>query len=170
MGPHLPVSPVGLLGVEGTEDEEGNVWLWLWLWLWLCHGLSLVPASLPSQPVSPTGNRVSTGLDPSHLISCVRLRAGVIRGSVANCNSRHSVSRAGPFLIIPLGHRIVSQGLVITAALQVSNPEPHTLLGTTVLDALLLGHRAGGPKEKGAGGAGQSRGTLLPAEGVAASP
>ena len=166
MGPHLPVSPVGLLGVEGTEDEEGNVWLWLWL----CHGLSLVPASLPSQPVSPTGNRVSTGLDPSHLISCVRLRAGVIRGSVANCNSRHSVSRAGPFLIIPLGHRIVSQGLVITAALQVSNPEPHTLLGTTVLDALLLGHRAGGPKEKGAGGAGQSRGTLLPAEGVAASP
>ena len=65
---------------------------------------------------------------------------------------------------------LVSQGLVITAALQASNPEPHTLLGTTVLDALLLGHRAGGPKEKGAGGAGQSRGTLLPAEGVAASP
>lgn len=65
---------------------------------------------------------------------------------------------------------LVSQGPVVTAALQASNPEPHTLWGATVPDAMLpLGHRAGGPREKG-GGAGQSRGTLLPAEGAAASP
>lgn len=61
-GLHPPVSPVGVTGVQGRGDEEGN----LWLRLWLCWGRSFVPR-LP-RAASPRGHGVWAGAALSHIL------------------------------------------------------------------------------------------------------
>lgn len=157
------MSALGLLGVEGRGHKEGN------LCLWLCPGLSPTPC-LPAAPDSLSHKK--QGVHGAGLQSPPPLRGACGQGgftvvpqsAAADIECQRNRVRsdkacwgAGP-----------APGLLLAAALAAPHPEPHTVLGTTVVDGLPLGNRGGRPRDKG-GAAGQSRGNVLPAEGGAAS-
>ena len=114
---------------------------------------------------------MSTGLAPSssepHHPLCGICLAEVISGSAPTAPLAVNL-QANSLSVKCCLPTLLSQVLAVAAALRGSNPEPQSV-GTTVVKMLPLGNRGGRPIEK-VWAARQSRGGLLPAEGVAASP